>query len=302
MLSLSSATMSNKRCAYLTMSNLDGWSIDADLAFPAMIDRGWTVTPVRWRDDKPNWDEFDAVYIGTPWDYPEEPERFIRLLRSIDASSAILVNDFTLVEWSITKTYLRDLDERGASTVPSCWHDALQFGQLAKDFSSLGAEKIVIKPLVGTNATDTFVVCDSDLGDLEPKLLDVFGQRACIVQPFIDSITDEGEYSLFFFNNEFSHAIQKVPKADDFRVQEEHGAQILSVSPNNELLSTANQVLGLVQPMPVYARVDLVKLNTGAYGLMELELIEPSMYLRMNAEAPERFADAFDQYYCQAMT
>lgn len=106
----------------------------------------------------------------------------------------------------------------------------------------------------------------------------------------------EGEFSLFFFSNEFSHAILKTPKENDFRVQEEYGARIVSTDPENALLETAANVLSLVEPMPVYARYDFICGPDGRFLLMELEVIEPSLYLCMDSESPTRFARAFDAY------
>ncbi|MFQ5546756.1 MAG: hypothetical protein ACE5FV_00580 [Woeseia sp.] len=106
----------------------------------------------------------------------------------------------------------------------------------------------------------------------------------------------EGEFSLVFFLNEFSHAILKTPKDRDFRVQEEHGARIVAVDPEPDLLDTAAHVLSLVEPVPVYARCDFLRGPDGQFLLMELEVVEPSLYLRMDEAAPTRFARAFDAY------
>jgi glutathione synthase/RimK-type ligase-like ATP-grasp enzyme len=128
------------------------------------------------------------------------------------------------------------------------------------------------------------------------QLQDTFSKRAFVVQPFIENIQSEGEYSLFYFGNKFSHAIQKIPKARDFRVQEEYGAAVVSVEPEPQLLQTAEHVLSLVKPAPVYVRNDFVRGPDGRFLVMELELVEPSMYLRMDSDAPRRFAAAFDNY------
>ena len=115
-------------------------------------------------------------------------------------------------------------------------------------------------------------------------------------QPFIKNVQIEGEYSLFFFSNKFSHAILKTPKEKDFRVQEEHGAYIISIKPEKDLLETAATVLKLVEPVPVYARCDFIRAPDGRFLLMELEVIEPSLYFRMNSKAAGRFALEFDTY------
>jgi hypothetical protein len=288
--------MKAMHCAYLTMENAEGWSIDAELAFPPLMSLGWNIDALPWRSNDVDWDRFDAVYIGTPWDYPEDPEHFMRVLESVDHSSAILVNDLALVQWTIPKTYLRDLEERGAPIVPSIWSDDLGIDQLDDSFDRFDVGKIIVKPVISANATDTYLLERDKYPHLEAQLRETFANRPHVVQPFLENIESEGEFSLFFFNKQFSHAIQKVPKRDDFRVQEEYGSIISAVDPEAALLKTADQVMQLVEPLPVYARADFVRGPDGHFLLMELELIEPSMYLRMDEEAPWRFAEAFNDY------
>lgn len=288
--------MTARRCGYLTMENAEGWSIDAELGFPPMQAMGWTVDALPWRTEGVDWNLFDAVYIGTPWDYPDDPEHFMRVLESIDQSSAILVNDIALVYWTIPKSYLRDLEDRGASIVPSIWCDEFDVETLDAAFSQFCVDRIIVKPVISTNATDTFLLGRETFSNLVTQLCEKFADRPYVVQPFVENIQSEGEYSLFYFNNVFSHAIQKIPQPGDFRVQEEYGADVIATEPEAALLKTGNQVMQFVDPVPVYSRADFVRGPDGHFLLMELELIEPSMYLRMDAEAPRRFAEAFNEY------
>ena len=288
--------MKARHCAYLTMENAEGWTIDAEMAFPPMMSMGWTIDPLPWRTDDVDWDRYDAVYIGTPWDYPDDPDYFVRMLEVIDRSSAVLVNDLALVQWTMPKTYLRDLEEKGAPIVRSIWSDDLGIDQLHDSFDSFGADRLIVKPVISTNATDTYLLERDTIRVLGTKLQQVFANRPHVVQPFIENIQSEGEFSLFYFNQQFSHAIQKIPKRGDFRVQEEFGAAITAVEPDTELRKTADQVVQSIEPFPVYARADFVRGPDGRFLLMELELIEPSLYLRMDPEAPWRFAEAFHDY------
>ena len=284
----------HKSFAFLTMDNTEGWQIDAGLAIPHLESLGWAVEWVRWRQPGVNWNDYDAVYICTPWDYPEDPERFLRVLEAIDRSGAVLINCIELVRWNLQKTYLRDLESRGVDIVPSIWCRDSTDLDFESFFGTLGTGQIVIKPVVSTNATDTFIANRENAERIAEKLQVVFSNRACVVQPFISNIQRDGEFSLFYFNGELSHAIQKIPKLQDFRVQEEHGATLTRVEPELALQAAAEHVLQLVEPIPVYARCDFVRDDGGRYLLMELELIEPSMYLRMNEGSGELFAAVLD--------
>lgn len=285
-----------KRCAYLTMQDPGDFVTDYDISFDAMAELGWQVDTVPWRDTSIEWDDYDAVYICTPWDYPEDSDLFMRVLETIDASSAHLLNPLSLVKWTLAKTYLRDLEKRGAEIVPSIWFDDIDAAQMPRWFEQLGTDKVVIKPDVGANAQDTYVLCNPVPDELAAQLLRTFSRRPFFLQPFMENVQSEGEYSLFFFNGEYSHAIQKIPKPGDFRVQEEHGSDIRSVQPTQDLIDTAQQVLALVDPQPVYVRADFVRDDDDTFLLMELELIEPSLYLRTDDGAAARFAAAFDEY------
>jgi len=279
------------------MSNPGDFITDYDASFDAMAALGWQAETVLWRDASINWDDYDAVYICTPWDYPQLADEFMRVLKTIDHSSAHLINELSLVQWSLAKTYLRDLEEKGAVIVPSIWFDDIDVTQIPQWFETLESDTLVIKPNIGGNATDTFVLQNPLSEDLAKLLLRTFRRRPFLVQPFIENIQTEGEFSLFFFNGEYSHAIQKTPKPGDFRVQEEHGSDIRSVQPTQDLIDTARNVLALVVPQPAYVRADFVRGDDDAFLLMELELIEPSLYLRTNAGAADRFARAFDQRF-----
>ena len=115
-----------------------------------------------------------------------------------------------------------------------------------------------------------------------------------MVQPFMPNIVSEGEFSLFYFGGEYSHTILKTPKPKDFRVQEEHGGIIKAVQPTDKLLKAGQKVFEFIAPKPLYARIDFVRDAADDFALMELELIEPALYFRMDEESPKRFAKIFD--------
>ena len=278
------------------MANPGDFVTDYDLSYKPMADLGWQVVPVSWLDPDVDWEDYDAVYICTPWDYPDHLERFTTVLEQIERSRAHLVNPLALVHWTLEKTYLRDLQERGAAIVPSLWFDDIEVDGIADWFTKIGSDRLVIKPVVGANAIDTYVLTQPVDAALAAHLATTYAGRPFFVQPFAHNIRSEGEYSLFFFTGEYSHAILKTPKAGDFRVQEEHGSEIVPVVPSAELIAAASQTLALIEPRPVYVRIDFVRGNDGQFWLMELELIEPSLYLRMDKDAPRRFAAAFDTY------
>jgi len=278
-------------CAYLTMDRIGDFVSDAELSFAPMAELGWEVDMVSWREPCADWDRYELVYICTPWDYQNDVAAFLDVLQAIEQSRAVLVNSLELVRWNLEKTYLRELESRGAAIVPSRFHDTFTADRVDTWFADHGVDTIVVKPVVGANS-DGIVVLTQPAGDaVLAELARNYASRPFFVQPFIDSVRREGEYSLFFFGGRYSHGILKKPRAGDFRSQEEHGAEILALAAPDALIRTAHDVIAMLGPAPVYARADFVHVG-GRYLLMELELIEPSLYFRTDPASAERFATA----------
>jgi glutathione synthase/RimK-type ligase-like ATP-grasp enzyme len=162
-------------------------------------------------------------------------------------------------------------------------------------FLEFETPEIVVKPIVGANADDTFWLRRDDRENRWRDAINVFANRTLIAQPMVQSVCDVGEYSLFYFAGLYSHAILKTPKSGDFRVQEEHGGLIQSVRIDRDLKKSADEAVQVIESEFLYARVDLVRLADGTPALMELELVEPSLYFPFDEESPRRFAVALDQ-------
>ncbi|MEO1366820.1 MAG: hypothetical protein AAFX50_06555 [Acidobacteriota bacterium] len=282
-----------RRCAFLSTDALDDFVIYDELTYPHFAELGWTVDAVPWRAGV-DWADYELVVIRTPWDYQDEPGRFMEVLAEIDRKT-LLHNGLDVVRWNVRKDYLQDLSGRGVATVPSLFRDA--GAPLGADlFDALGAEKIVVKPQVSANADHTHVLDRARLAAERRELDRVFATRPYLAQPFMPAVVDEGEYSLFFFGGEYSHAVRKTPAAGDFRVQEEHGGHIRGVEPQPAQVDAAGRVIEAIEHELLYARVDLVRDPAAGenerWRLMEIELIEPSLYFPYAEGSAARFARA----------
>jgi glutathione synthase/RimK-type ligase-like ATP-grasp enzyme len=284
------------RCAFLTLDDSTGFVIDDELAYPPLAALGWRVEAISWRRPSHDWRAYDAVVIRSTWDYIADPDAFLAVLAEIERAGTPLFNALDLVRWNIRKTYLRDLAERGVPVVPTIWRERLVPGELPALIEEVGTGEVVIKPVVGLNAHGVFRVNARSARQPSADLSAHYAEREFMVQPFLSHVISEGEFSLSYFNGKLSHTILKTPKAHDFRVQEEHGGVIRAVQAESELRAAGDTALRALDSVPLYARADFVRANQGGgFWLIELELIEPSLYLRMNAEAPERFAQALDE-------
>ena len=273
------------------MDSLENYVSDDELAIPYLNEFGWQVETISWRDKTVDWNDFEAVIIRTPWDYQREPNAFLEVLREIDASKARLENPLEIVEWNLSKLYLRELETHGIKIVSTIWDekmaDETSFQRWLKHFKT---DEIIIKPIISATAEFTY-----RLQKFSPELTETFANKPFMIQPFMPNVVAEGEFSLFYFGN-YSHTILKTPKPQDFRVQEEHGGIITQVAPSEKLLEAGRKVFEFIKPLPLYARVDFVRDETDNFCLMELELIEPALYLRMDKNAPERFAKTINDW------
>ncbi|MBX2819031.1 MAG: hypothetical protein KTR29_05090 [Rhodothermaceae bacterium] len=265
---------------------------DDKLAIDVLIDMQWDVQLIPWRQPNVDWNAFDVVVIRSTWDYHNDPDMFIEVLQQIEASGTRLENALASVKWNIDKRYLHDLEGKGIRVVQTAFGSDLNESSLNELTQAYSNEDFIIKPVISASAKNTFRITPGK-APLE-NLLAAFKNKDYMVQPFMHHIVEEGEFSLFFFNGRYSHCIRKVPKSNDFRVQEEHGGLITTCPPTLKLLNCAQHVLDNLDYTVLYARVDLVPDENGDYALMELELIEPSLYLRMDPEAPTRFARAIE--------
>ncbi len=284
-----------RRCAFLTQDDPAGYTMDDHLAYQPLGELGWRVEMVPWRRPGVDWEAYDAVVIRSAWDYQAAPDAFLAVLAEIERAGTPLFNGLELVRWNIRKTYLRDLAERGVPVVPTLWRDRLGPGELPRLLEEVGTAEVVVKPVVGASAGGAFRLQARSVAQ-SAEVEEYYADRALMAQPFLRAITDEGEFSLFYFNGEHSHTIVKTPKPADFRVQEEHGGTIRPVQADASLLAAGDAALRAVGEAPLYARADFVRSNDGdGFWLVEFELIEPSLYLRMDPRAPGRFAQAFHE-------
>jgi len=282
------------RVAFLSIEDLSDFVADDPLVVEPLRRLGHEAEFVPWQAAV-DWRKFDGVVIRTTWDYQDHLPAFLRVLLEIETQTR-LANPLEIVKWNADKKiYLQDIEKQGGKIVPTIWSETrIDTREIQTWFAQLQTDEIVIKPTVGANAQHTFRLRRGEAdGD---ALSTVYDGRSYMVQPFMRGIVEEGEFSLFYFNGEYSHAILKTPKAGDFRVQEEHGGIIQAAKPPADLSATGAKIMKCVSPTPLYARVDFVRTEAGEFLVVELELIEPSMYLRQAEHAPRMFAEAIHRW------
>ena len=212
------------------------------------------------------------------WGYHLQPARWDALLAGWP-DDAPLLNPPAVLRWNTDKIYLADLAAAGVATVPTHFAEIAHDAALAAARAEFGVVELVVKPRVSAAAASTGRV---QPGDAAPNL------AGAMIQPFLPSVQDAGELSIFYFGGKRAHAVRKVAAAGDFRVQREYGGAFSVVEPDAAEIAVAEAALAATPESPFYARVDLIPGADGRPLVMELELIEPDLYLDL---IPDRGAD-----------
>lgn len=283
----------SKKCAILTIKDTSGYFVYDPMVYPHLQALGWQVEEIPWDREGVDWGAYTAVIIRSTWDYQRRIDEFLEKLEQIDSSGTQLYNPLEFCRWNINKQYLRDLERKGIPTLPTQWLERLDQSQCDQYFAANPGQPAIAKPLVGANADHIFILQPDQPQSWEPAI-EYYQDKPLMLQPFVPSIQTEGEFSLFYFGGDYSHTVQKQPKPGDFRVQEEHGGIIQLVTPTPAMLQLGQQVLDQLGETMLYARVDLV-IYQDQLKLIELELIEPSLYFQYDPASAERFAVALDQ-------
>ncbi len=264
---------------------------DDALLQTALTELGLTSVRVDWADPNVDWTQFRCAVFRTTWDYFERFAEFTAWLERIERETR-LVNAAHTIWWNLDKHYLADLETRGVPVVPSVYLEPGDGSSLPELLDRQQWPEAVLKPCVSGAARHTYRVNAANAESLQREITPLLNSESFLLQPFVADITINGEYTLMVIDGEVTHAVQKVPKAGDFRVQDDHGGKWTSYSPSEEQIAFARRAMHSVSPLPQYGRVDMVRGNDGGWQIMELELIEPELWLRTKPEAATRLAAA----------
>lgn len=216
---------------------------------------------------------FDLVLPLLAWGYHKAGPRWADTTRTWEARGLNVQNPPSVLRWNADKLYLGRLAAAGLPVAPVRFVERVTIAALEEAAAAFGAAELIAKPQVSASAYRTIRWTPGAALDGAPE-------GAAILQPFLPAILDEGEISLIYFDGRFSHAIRKRPKRGDFRVQPEYQGEITAHAPASDERDAADAILAALDEQDLlYARVDLVRGTEGAPLLMELELVEPELYL-----------------------
>lgn len=244
-----------------------------------LVSKGHTASIVAWDDKTVDFSLFKAAIIRSCWDYDQRLEEFLERL-SLIQSKCLLLNPYKMVKENSSKYYLEDLEKRGVSVVPTVFiRSESDFQELTIDFNS---EKVIIKPVISASGRDTYCHNANDDEGIENSIKEIIRTKPVMIQPYIKSIETAGERSTVVIDGQPVFTMQKKPAKGGYLVHKHWGGTYTEITPTEQDLLFLKETMDLLEEKPLYMRVDYVYGNDKKPLLLELELIEPNLYLSQN--------------------
>lgn len=242
-----------------------------------------------WADREFDWRTTKYVIFRTTWDYFEKFDEFF-LWIEMTKKKTVFINSSEIIKWNIDKHYLRFLQNKGINIAPTTFIEKNNFKSLSKLFIKSKWEKAVLKPAISGAARNTYCITMQNYTDFEDIFNKLIAKESMLLQEYLSDITLNGEISLIMIGGEYTHAVRKIAKKGDFRVQDDHGGKVIKYNAKASEIKFANKCLGACPYKTTYARVDIIYDNKKEPSLSELELIEPELWFRNNKSAASLLA------------
>ncbi|HYF33502.1 MAG TPA: hypothetical protein VD993_20400 [Chitinophagaceae bacterium] len=281
------------RIAYIVYSTEGPFSFadtEHDELLHFLQQQGLDIHKEAWADKSVQWEQYHCIVLKSPWDYVEKPQVFYAWLDKMTALNIALLNPADVVQWNCDKHYLQDIADAGLKVIPTAFIEKGEQFNPSVYFTAFGTGKIIVKPCISGSSKNTFLLSEDDIEN-KSVIGQLLQREAMMVQPFIPRIQEEGEWSLVFFGGKYSHALVKKPTSGDFRCQLQFGGSVHGMHPSPEVLQPATEYVVRFAKECLYARVDGLIIDR-VFHLMELELVDPYLYLSTHAGATENYYGA----------
>jgi glutathione synthase/RimK-type ligase-like ATP-grasp enzyme len=290
--------------ALVTCRRLSELTPDDRLLLAPLEELGISASPAVWDDPGVDWSRFAGVVVRSTWDYHLKASAFTEWIDRLAAAGVPLWNPAPVLRWNLHKAYLEELAADGIAVVPTRRLPRGSRASLKAVLDENGWQRAVVKPAISASARRTTLVTRAEAPSRERALRTLLSREDVLVQPYIPAVAERGEWSLVLLAGAYSHAALKRPREGDFRVQERFGGSFGAAEPPPELVEQAVRAaeagrrlagraggVEAAAPDLLYARVDGV-FEDGVFVLLELEVLEPSLFFEVDPASTSRFADA----------
>jgi hypothetical protein len=279
------------KVAFATYHKLHDLTEDDRLVLDHLHSQGVETQAVLWDSDQIRWEEFESIILRSCWEYHLRPQAFSSWVGMLAERGIPLWNPPQVVHWNMDKMHLRGLAEAGVAVPTAVWLDKGSGVNLEAILEERNWQQAVIKPTISMTAFQTWITTPQQAKRDQAAVEKMLKRSGVMIQKFIDEVRTRGEWSFIFFWKTYSHAVLKRAKQGDFRVQNDFGGYLEKAAPSVSLIEQAQKIVDSVAEPLLYARVDGIDVD-GTLVLMELELIDPVLFLGEAPHAPQSFADA----------
>ena len=265
--------------------------LEDNFAKEALERKGLKVTRINWDNPDFDWTETRFAIFKTTWDYFDRFDEFSKWLEDTGRKTKF-INPIETILWNIDKHYLLDLKTRGVKIPETIFIESGDIRTLSELINEAGWRDCILKPSVSGAARHTYKLSKDNLTEHEKIYKELISKESMMLQEFQYSVPVDGELTFVVFGGKFSHAILKKAKQGDFRVQDDFGGTVHDYQASKEEIKFAEGVVALCNPIPVYARVDVILDNQKKLAISELELIEPELWFRNKPASADMYAEA----------
>lgn len=246
-----------------------------------------------WADPDFDWSNTKCAVFRTTWDYFDRFEEFKAWLDRVESVTKF-INPVSQIRWNMDKWYLQDLREKGIRVVETMYIKRGEERSLAEVITETGWEEVIMKPTIAGAARHTYRLNPENMEQHESIFRTLIKNEDMMLQPFQYNIMEKGEISFMVIGGKYTHSVLKRGKPGDFRVQDDFGGTLHEYNPSPEEIIFAEKVINACDPLPAYARVDVMWDNEGELAVSEAELVEPELWFRRNGEAAEKLAEVIN--------
>jgi glutathione synthase/RimK-type ligase-like ATP-grasp enzyme len=258
--------------------------LEDQLVSDALKNEEISVERKSWSDPDFDWSTTKFIIFRSTWDYFDRYDEFSVWLKNVSAKTTLL-NSAEIIHWNIDKHYLLDLKQKGIHICESYFIEKGTDTSLLELHDNLGWEKTVLKPCVSGAARHTYKLEKDTFDQHEMIFQELISNEAMMLQPFQENIMTKGEFSFVLINGKYSHAVLKIAKPGDFRVQDDFGGTVHVHQANEEQIQFSENAVKACKGRPMYARVDVIIDNDDKLAISEIELIEPELWFRNHQNA-----------------